>query len=127
VVLDLLVRGVLVEDRRDPAGAGAARDAGAAERLVMDGGQVPSRVAPRRIVATIDGALPVQRCSSRRSSISLTGAPACLASRHATTANWLPAGRGRQLAAEAAAHVLDEHLHVLAIDLERVRHPVAHR
>ena len=49
-----------------------------------------------------DGRLPVARCSSLRSSISLTGAFASFASR----AQIRPCGVRRQLAAEAAAHVL---------------------
>ena len=58
---------------------------------------MPSFFAPTFTVMSALGALPVQRCSWWRSSISLTGAPASLASRHATTENALPVAEGPSL------------------------------
>ena len=63
---------------------------------------VPSAETPARMCAVADGRLPVSRCSSLRSSISLTGTLACCASR----AQMMPSASGAELAAEAAAHVL---------------------
>ena len=117
VLLDSEVRAVRVERRRGPAGAGAVGDPRGAERAMV---RRPSacRRAWRRAGSVISalGALPVQRCSSRRSSISLTGAPACLASLQAITTQRAARGRRAKLAAEAAAHVLDDHVHVLAVE-----------
>jgi len=59
--------------------------------------KVPSRFAPMRTVIKALGALPVQRCSSCRSSISFTGAPACFASLQAMTENALPVADGPSL------------------------------
>ena len=58
---------------------------------------VPSFFAPTLTVMSALGALPVQRCSCLRSSISLTGAPAFFASRQATTAKALPLAEGPSL------------------------------
>ena len=58
---------------------------------------VPSFFAPTLTVMSALGALPVQRCSWWRSSISLTGAPAIFASRQATTENALPVADGPSL------------------------------
>ena len=55
---------------------------------------VPSALAPSRTVIRAPGALPVQSCSSWRSSMSFTGAPALRASRQATMAKALPTAEG---------------------------------
>jgi hypothetical protein len=58
---------------------------------------VPSFFAPTFTVMSALGAFPVQSWSCFRSSISLTGAPAFFASRHATIANALPVADGPSL------------------------------
>ena len=58
---------------------------------------MPSFFAPSFTFISALGALPVHRCSWWRSSISLTGAPACFASRQATTENALPVAEGPSL------------------------------
>src|SRR5262249_62320750 len=58
---------------------------------------VPSFFAPTLTVMNALGALPVQRCSWCRSRKSLTGAPAILASRHATTEKAPPVADGPSL------------------------------
>ncbi len=58
---------------------------------------VPSFFAPRRTVMRAAGALPVQRCSSCRSSIILTAAPACLASLQATPEKFVPSAEAASL------------------------------
>ncbi len=54
---------------------------------------MPSAVTPARMCAVADGRLPVSRCSSLRSSISLTGAFACCAS----FAQMMPCASGANL------------------------------
>ena len=58
---------------------------------------MPSFFAPTFTVMSALGALPVQRCSCLRSSISLTGAPAIFASLQATTEKALPVADGPSL------------------------------
>jgi hypothetical protein len=59
--------------------------------------KVPSFFAPSFTVMSALGALPVQRCSSCRSSMSFTGAPAWRASLQATAAKALPVAEGPSL------------------------------
>jgi len=58
---------------------------------------LPSVLAPSRTVIRAPGEFPLQSCSSRRSSMSLTGAPAFRASRQAMMAKALPTAEGYSL------------------------------
>ena len=75
---------------------------------------MPSAATPALTRANADGRLPVARCSSLRSSISLTGAFGRLGEPRADQ----PLRIGAELAAEAAAHELGDHAHVGLRDLE---------
>ena len=88
---------------------------------------VPSFFAPIFTVMSALGALPVQRCSCLRSSISLTGAPAFFASRHATMAKALPLAEGPSLLPKPPPMCSQMHAHVLAVDPERLGDALAHR
>ena len=78
---------------------------------------MPSAVTPARMCAVADGRLPVSRCSSLRSSISFTGSFAMLRQLGADDALRV----GRELAAEAAAHVLRDGVDVGLRDAEPLR------